>query len=363
MPVADTITCVDCGGTCVRLPFEAPELGWEVGDIVTYRCKDCADVLVPRGRRGPARRRPGRRRPVLVVASGWTVELDPVDQRVLGEPPGEGADRPGHLPAHPQRPAVGLQPDVGPRPRHDARRPRGPGLDRPPQGARAGPDRPRRHRSRATKYRQVLDERLELDDAERAVLTLLLLRGAQTPGELRSRADRLHAFADGADAERGPRAPSGPATRAAGGRARSPAPASASAAGSTSSVPLPPGPGLRRPRSTSTRPLPPHSGRGWRIPPTAGSSSDSPQRRSTARSTPSPGRSGPRATSASPCAPRTTSSTCSPSSTRSPPAPSGSTPWRRSSRTRAPLGRDRQLTGAGGASGVDRRAWRRRGTR
>ena len=56
--------------------------------------------------------------------------------------------------------------------------------------------------SRATKYRQVLDERLELDDAERAVLTLLLLRGAQTPGELRSRAERLHPFTDSAEAER-----------------------------------------------------------------------------------------------------------------------------------------------------------------
>jgi uncharacterized protein YceH (UPF0502 family) len=49
--------------------------------------------------------------------------------------------------------------------------------------------------ARATKYRQVLDERLQLDGGERAVITLLLLRGAQTPGELRSSADRLHAFA------------------------------------------------------------------------------------------------------------------------------------------------------------------------
>ncbi len=48
--------------------------------------------------------------------------------------------------------------------------------------------------ARATKYRQVLDERLELSDPERAVVTLLLLRGAQTPGELRSRSDRLHPF-------------------------------------------------------------------------------------------------------------------------------------------------------------------------
>jgi uncharacterized protein YceH (UPF0502 family) len=50
--------------------------------------------------------------------------------------------------------------------------------------------------SRATKYRQVLDEQLRLGPDERAVITLLLLRGPQTPGELRSRSDRLHDFAD-----------------------------------------------------------------------------------------------------------------------------------------------------------------------
>ncbi len=50
--------------------------------------------------------------------------------------------------------------------------------------------------SRATKYRQVLDEQLRLGSDERAVITLLLLRGPQTPGELRSRSDRLHDFAD-----------------------------------------------------------------------------------------------------------------------------------------------------------------------
>jgi hypothetical protein len=42
--VARTIVCVDCGGTCHRLPFEDPEDGWYVGDVVTYRCVDCADV-------------------------------------------------------------------------------------------------------------------------------------------------------------------------------------------------------------------------------------------------------------------------------------------------------------------------------
>jgi hypothetical protein len=42
--VADTIVCVDCGGPCHRLPFDPPEFGWQPGDIVTYRCSDCADM-------------------------------------------------------------------------------------------------------------------------------------------------------------------------------------------------------------------------------------------------------------------------------------------------------------------------------
>ncbi|ORM64690.1 hypothetical protein PRCB_16880 [Pantoea rodasii] len=37
---------------------------------------------------------------------------------------------------------------------------------------------------------------LQLSSAEVAVLTLLFLRGAQTPGELRTRSGRLHEFAD-----------------------------------------------------------------------------------------------------------------------------------------------------------------------
>jgi uncharacterized protein YceH (UPF0502 family) len=50
------------------------------------------------------------------------------------------------------------------------------------------------HGARQPKYRQVLDEVLGLAEEQRAVLTLLLLRGPQTPGELRSRAERLHPF-------------------------------------------------------------------------------------------------------------------------------------------------------------------------
>ncbi|WP_341924122.1 DUF480 domain-containing protein [Nocardioides psychrotolerans] len=49
---------------------------------------------------------------------------------------------------------------------------------------------------RTLKYHQTLAEELSLADDERALVTVLLLRGAQTPGELRTRSERLHAFAD-----------------------------------------------------------------------------------------------------------------------------------------------------------------------
>ncbi len=47
---------------------------------------------------------------------------------------------------------------------------------------------------RTRKYHQILDELLGLEADERAVLTVLLLRGAQTPGELRARTERLYPF-------------------------------------------------------------------------------------------------------------------------------------------------------------------------
>ena len=50
--------------------------------------------------------------------------------------------------------------------------------------------------SRAPKYRHLLDDALGLPGDEVALLCVLMLRGAQTPGELKQRADRLHAFAD-----------------------------------------------------------------------------------------------------------------------------------------------------------------------
>ncbi len=48
--------------------------------------------------------------------------------------------------------------------------------------------------SRVIKYWQLLDESLGLDDAQTALLAVLMLRGPQTPGELKGRADRLHHF-------------------------------------------------------------------------------------------------------------------------------------------------------------------------
>jgi uncharacterized protein YceH (UPF0502 family) len=50
--------------------------------------------------------------------------------------------------------------------------------------------------SRAAKYRHLLAEALPLDDGEQAVMTVLMLRGAQTPGELKQRTERMHSFAD-----------------------------------------------------------------------------------------------------------------------------------------------------------------------
>jgi uncharacterized protein YceH (UPF0502 family) len=55
--------------------------------------------------------------------------------------------------------------------------------------------------SRVIKYHQTLDEVLELGEDERALLTVLLLRGPQAPGELRTRTERLYSFADRAAVE------------------------------------------------------------------------------------------------------------------------------------------------------------------
>ncbi|HEY1740883.1 MAG TPA: YceH family protein [Acidimicrobiia bacterium] len=48
---------------------------------------------------------------------------------------------------------------------------------------------------RAIKFRHLLPDVLELTGGEQAVVCTLLLRGPQTPGELKSRGDRMHQFA------------------------------------------------------------------------------------------------------------------------------------------------------------------------
>lgn len=49
--------------------------------------------------------------------------------------------------------------------------------------------------SRAAKYRHLLAEALPMSSAEQAVMCVLMLRGPQTPGELKQRGERIHAFA------------------------------------------------------------------------------------------------------------------------------------------------------------------------
>lgn len=53
--------------------------------------------------------------------------------------------------------------------------------------------------SRALKYRHMLDEVLGLTDPELAILAVLMLRGPQTPGELKQRTERIHRFGSPAD--------------------------------------------------------------------------------------------------------------------------------------------------------------------
>src|SRR5581483_9794137 len=49
--------------------------------------------------------------------------------------------------------------------------------------------------SRVTKYEHHVGEVFNLRRGELAILCVLLLRGPQTPGELRSRTERMHSFA------------------------------------------------------------------------------------------------------------------------------------------------------------------------
>jgi len=55
--------------------------------------------------------------------------------------------------------------------------------------------------ARSVKYKHVFDKALDLTDAQLALLTVLMLRGPQTAGELRQRSERIHRFESGAEVE------------------------------------------------------------------------------------------------------------------------------------------------------------------
>ncbi|MCB1127651.1 MAG: YceH family protein, partial [Verrucomicrobiae bacterium] len=55
--------------------------------------------------------------------------------------------------------------------------------------------------ARVPKYRHLLGEHLELSEAEVALLCVLMLRGPQTTGELRTRTERQHHFDSAAEVE------------------------------------------------------------------------------------------------------------------------------------------------------------------
>lgn len=51
------------------------------------------------------------------------------------------------------------------------------------------------HGSRVPKHRHVIEETLGIDASESAILSVLMLRGPQTVGEIKLRTERMHAFA------------------------------------------------------------------------------------------------------------------------------------------------------------------------
>jgi uncharacterized protein len=52
------------------------------------------------------------------------------------------------------------------------------------------------HTSRVAKFRHLIDEELNLPPDQLGLMTVLMLRGPQTPGELKQRVERLHQFDD-----------------------------------------------------------------------------------------------------------------------------------------------------------------------
>ncbi len=58
------------------------------------------------------------------------------------------------------------------------------------------------HTSRVAKYRHLIDVELNLPEDQLSLLAVLMLRGPQTPGELKQRTERMHHFEDLATVQR-----------------------------------------------------------------------------------------------------------------------------------------------------------------
>jgi uncharacterized protein len=56
--------------------------------------------------------------------------------------------------------------------------------------------------ARSVKHKHLFDQALGLNDPQLALMTVLMLRGAQTPGELRQRTERIHRFETGEELDR-----------------------------------------------------------------------------------------------------------------------------------------------------------------
>lgn len=55
--------------------------------------------------------------------------------------------------------------------------------------------------ARSVKYKHLLDQALHLTDPQLTLMCVLMLRGAQTAGELRQRSDRIYGFTSGEEVE------------------------------------------------------------------------------------------------------------------------------------------------------------------
>ena len=122
-------------------------------------------------------------------------------------PAREAAHDARRLPADAQRAAPGVQPVDQPRPGRRLRRGDDPRRAAPPRRGGAGRGWPAARAAARRSTATCSTRRSALPEDELAVLCVLMLRGPQTPGELKQRTERLHPFADLAGRPRRARAP------------------------------------------------------------------------------------------------------------------------------------------------------------